>query len=146
MKTILSVGKFPQHEDFYGIVFPGGCCVLWTYPWWLNSDYFSRGKCSCINPSCNCALLFEFFTLGLSNWASKEPVGDVWSELSFFSCTTSRVLESIEHDFIKAIMIYPQPNSDLAQLAEHGTGDLEVVSSNPTGDNFWRNLFCSVEL
>ena len=31
---------------------------------------------------------------------------------------------------------HPQPNSDLAQLAEHGTDDLEVVSSNPTGDNF----------
>ena len=24
----------------------------------------------------------------------------------------------------------------LAQLVEHGTDDLEVVSSNPTGDNF----------
>ena len=29
-----------------------------------------------------------------------------------------------------------QPKSDLAQLAEHETDDLEVVSSNPTGDNF----------
>ena len=29
-----------------------------------------------------------------------------------------------------------QPNSELAQLAEHGTDDLEVVSSSPTGDNF----------
>ena len=39
---------------------------------------------------------------------------------------------------------HPQPNSDLAQLAEHGADDLVVVSSNPTKDNFWRNLFCSV--
>ena len=39
---------------------------------------------------------------------------------------------------------HPQSNSDLAQLAEHETDDLEVVSSNPTGGNFWWNLFCSV--
>ena len=37
-----------------------------------------------------------------------------------------------------------QPNSDLAQFAEHETD--EVVSSNPNGGNFWRNLFCSVEI
>ena len=30
---------------------------------------------------------------------------------------------------------YQQPNSELEQLAEHGTDDLEVMSSNPTGDN-----------
>ena len=29
-----------------------------------------------------------------------------------------------------------QPNSDLAQLEEHGTDDLDVVSSNPAGGNF----------
>ena len=45
------------------------------------------------------------------NWASKESVGDFWSELSFVSYTTSHVglclfLESIEHDFIKALMIH----------------------------------------
>ena len=28
------------------------------------------------------------------------------------------------------------PGFSLAQLAEHGTDDLEVVSLNPTGDNF----------
>ena len=33
-------------------------------------------------------------------------------------------------------MIHRQPNSDLAQLAEQWTDDQEVVSSNPTGDNF----------
>ena len=35
-------------------------------------------------------------------------------------------------------------DSSLAQLAEHGTDDLEVVSSNPTGDNFLTKfiLFC----
>ena len=53
-------------------------------------------------------------------------------------------LESIEHDYKGLDDSHPQPNSDLAQLAEHGTDDLEVVSSNPTGDNFWQNLFCSV--
>ena len=35
----------------------------------------------------------------------------------------------------------PQPNSDLAQLAEHGTDELEVLSSNPIGGNFWRIYF-----
>ena len=39
-------------------------------------------------------------------------------------------LESIEHD------LQAQPNSDLAQLTEQLTDYLEVVSSNPTGDNF----------
>ena len=39
---------------------------------------------------------------------------------------------------------HPQPNSDLDQLAEHGTDELKVVSSNPTGGNFYRNLFCFV--
>ena len=82
-----------------------------------------------------------------ANWAREESVGDAWSELSFVSCTTSHVglclfLESIEHDFIKALMIHK--HKQIAQLAEHETEDLEVVSSNLTGDNFWQNLFCSV--
>ena len=37
-----------------------------------------------------------------------------------------------------------QLNGDLAQLSEHWSHDPEVVSSNPTGGNFWRTLFCSV--
>ena len=46
-------------------------------------------------------------------------------------------LESIEHDFIKSLNdSHRQPNSDLAQLAEHETDDLEVASSNLTGGNF----------
>ena len=56
-------------------------------------------------------------------------------------------LKSIEHDFIKAKAFNDsqgQPNSDLAQLAEQWPDDLKVVSSNPTGGNFWQNLFCSV--
>ena len=45
------------------------------------------------------------------NSASKESVGDFWSEFSFVSWTTSHVelclfLESIEHNFIKALMIH----------------------------------------
>ena len=32
-------------------------------------------------------------------------------------------------------------DSSLAQLAEHGTDDLDVVSSSA---NFWQNLFCAV--
>ena len=36
-------------------------------------------------------------------------------------------------------------DSSLAQLAEHGTDDLEVVSSNPTGGNFWWNIFLCCE-
>ena len=35
-------------------------------------------------------------------------------------------------------------NDSLAQLTEHRTDDLEVVSSNPTGANFGQNLFCAV--
>ena len=45
-----------------------------------------------------------------ANCASKEFVGKDIFEVSFVSCTTSHVglclfLESIEHDFIKALMI-----------------------------------------
>ena len=45
-----------------------------------------------------------------ANWASKEFVGKEISEVSFLSCTTSHVglcsfLQSIEHDFTKALMI-----------------------------------------
>ena len=44
------------------------------------------------------------------NWAREESVGDFWSEFSFVPCTTLHVglclfLESIEHDFVKALMI-----------------------------------------
>ena len=43
--------------------------------------------------------------------ARQESVGKEISEVSFVSCTTSHVglcsfLESIEHDFIKALMIH----------------------------------------
>ena len=31
----------------------------------------------------------------------------------------------------------------LAQLVEHKSDDQKVMGSNPTGGNFWRNLFCS---
>ena len=46
-----------------------------------------------------------------ANWTREESVGDFWSELSFVSCTTLHVglslfLESIGHDFIKALMIH----------------------------------------
>ena len=59
---------------------------------------------------------FEFTISGSSvwcsdNWVSKKSAGDFWSELSFVSCTTSHVglclfLESIEHGFIKVLMIH----------------------------------------
>ena len=32
--------------------------------------------------------------------------------------------------------LHRQANTDLAQLEEHETEDLEVVGLNPTGDNF----------
>ena len=43
-----------------------------------------------------------------ANCAREESVGNLWSELSFLSCITSSVvfLESIERDFIKALMIH----------------------------------------
>ena len=44
-------------------------------------------------------------------------------------------LESIEHDFIKALMVHTH-NCDLAQLAEYETDDLEVMSSKNTLGNF----------
>ena len=50
------------------------------------------------------------------------------------------------HETKESSLQRSRTDSSLAQLAEHGTDDLEVVSSNPTGDNFWRNLFCSVYL
>ena len=83
-----------------------------------------------------------------ANWASKESVGDVWSELYFmhhFTCWTLFISRINRAWLYKGLVdSHPQPISDLAQLIEHGTDDLEVVSSNPTGTNFWRNLFCSV--
>ena len=66
-----------------------------------------------------------------ANSAKEESVGDFWSELSFVLCTTSHVgLCKGSNDS------HPQPNSDLAQLAEHETDDLEIVSSNPTRATF----------
>ena len=75
-----------------------------------------------------------------ANCTREESVGDVWNEVSFVSCTTSHVglclfLDSIEHEFIKALMIHTH-NQIVAQLAKHGTDDLEVVSSNPLGTIF----------
>ena len=84
------------------------------------------------------------------NWASKESVGDFWSELSFvfmqhFTCWTLFICKINRAWLYKGLVdSHPQPNSDLAQLGEQETDDLEVVSSNPTGGNFWRNLFCSM--
>ena len=61
--------------------------------------------------------------------------------MNFVSCTISHVglrsfLESIEHDLQRPNDSQRQPNSDLAQLVEHSSDDLEVVSSNPTGGTF----------
>ena len=50
-------------------------------------------------------------------------------------------LESIEHGLYKGLNdSQRQPNSDFAQLTEQETDDQEVVSSNPTGDNFLTKL------
>ena len=68
-----------------------------------------------------------------------------------FELTTSQSLvpysancareESVEYDFTKALMIHTHnqivtSNRELAQLAEYLTVDPEVMSSNPSGDNF----------
>ena len=65
----------------------------------------------------------------------------------FVSYTTSHFglwlfLESIEHDYTYKGLNdwHRQPNSDLAQLTEHESDDLEVVGSIPSRGNF---LFCS---
>ena len=82
------------------------------------------------------------------SWAGICWPGDFWSELCFmhhFTCWTLFITR------INRAWLYKdledsgwQLNVDLAQLSEHWSHDLEVVSFYPTGGNFWRNLFCSV--
>ena len=55
-------------------------------------------------------------------------------------------LESIEHDFIKALMIHTHNQIVTQQLAEQDTDDLEVVSSNPIGGNFSQFYFVLCKL
>ena len=42
----------------------------------------------------------------------------------------------VVHETKESSLQTSQPDSSLAQLGEHGTDDLEVVSLNPNGDNF----------
>ena len=87
----------------------------------------------------------------LTNWARQESVGQEISEVSFvcfmyhFTCWTLFISRINRAWLYKGLNdSRRQANSDLAQLAEHEADDWEVVGSNPTGGNFWRNLFCAV--
>ena len=86
----------------------------------------------------------------LTNWARQESVGQEISEVSFvcfmhhFTCWTLFISR------INRAWLYKdhedsgwQLNVDLAQLVRHWPHDLEVLVSNHTGGNFWRNFFCS---
>ena len=42
----------------------------------------------------------------------------------------------VVHETKESLFQKSPTDSSLAQLAKHGTDDLEVVSSNPTGENF----------
>ena len=84
-----------------------------------------------------------------TNWASE---GICWRSLKgaffcfmhHFTCWTL-FISRINRARLYKGSLQPSPtDSPLAQLVERGTHDLEVVSSNPTGDNFWRNFFCAV--
>ena len=83
------------------------CQIIWQIESHTEQNKF-RQKLSPVG--------FELITFRSSvpcspNCAREDFVGDVWSELSFVPCTTSHVgfclfLESIEHGFIKALMIH----------------------------------------
>ena len=95
-----------------------------------------------------------------ANCASKESVGrDFWSEFCFmnhFTCWTlfiSRINRAWLYEGINDW--HRQQKSDLAQLAEHGTDDLEVVGSIPGRGNIfyfallvqcWQDLAGNFEL
>ena len=62
-----------------------------------------------------------------------------------FTCWTLFTLRINRACFYKCLNgSHRQPNSDLVQLADHGTDNLEVVGSNPIGDNFL--FYCSATM
>ena len=71
--------------------------------------------------------------------------GDFWNELCFmhhFTCWTLFIFRMNRAWLYKGLNDWDrQQNSDLAQLAEHGTDDPEVVDSIPGRDNFLILLF-----
>ena len=84
----------------------------------------------------------------LTNWARQESVGQAISEVSFvwfmhhFTCWTLFISR------INRTWLYErhedsgwQLNVDLAQLVRHWPEDLEVLVSNPTGENLWQFFF-----
>ena len=77
-----------------------------------------------------------FSCKGLFCWRSLK--GSFFCFMFNFACWTlfiSRINRA--RLYIGLVDSHRQPNSDLAQLAVHGTDDLEVVGSIPTGDNFF---------
>ena len=77
--------------------------------------------------------------LGRLCWA-----GDFWSFVSNFTCWTL-IISGISRAWLYKGLNDSQrlQNSDLAQLLEHLSADLDVVGSIPTGCYFWWNLFGS---
>ena len=84
----------------------------------------------------------------LTNWPRQESVGQEISEVSFVSFMHHFTYWTLFISRINRAWLYKghedsgwQLNVDLAQLVRHWPHDLEVLVSNPTGGNFWRNFF-----
>ena len=126
-KTFLFIHMSPVllHHSKYCFLIDHHCKLPVKNLWYLSfsryeflSDYLTDLKLHSTKKMCQKlpSLGFELITSGSSvqysaHWAREESVGDFCSELSFVSCTTSHVglclfLESIEHGFIKALMIH----------------------------------------
>ena len=65
---------------------------------------------------------------------------------SIYSRNKQSPTSEVVHEAKESSLQKSPTDSPIAQLAEHGTDDLEVVSPNPTEGNFWQNLFCVVYL
>ena len=83
-----------------------------------------------------------------TNWARQESVGQEISEVSFVCFMHHFTYWTLFISRINRAWLYKghedsgwQLNVDLAQLVRHWPEDLEVLVSNPTGDNFWRIFF-----
>ena len=96
------IGVFPKWRDFHWI----------QRIWEITEAWIGFSIRVCYVKNCpQLGLNSQSSVLCSTNWPREESVRDFWSKLSFVSCTTSHVglclfLESIEHDFIKALLIH----------------------------------------
>ena len=63
-------------------------------------------------------------------------MGAFFCFMHHFTCWTLFISRINRAQLYKGSAQTSPTDCPLAQLVEHGTHDLEVVSSNPTGDNF----------